>query len=135
VTLAPSASQNAFCGEDTDPVALNANLSGDDGPGELIWSGNGVVNNNGAFTFDPTLAGVGSHTLTVRYTQETLCTYSETMTMMVNAAPAVAIIQETAATCAGNAGASRMPLRVGFGLLFPEACQMAAFPAPKTLGS
>ncbi len=103
VTLMPSAPQSFFCDEDTDAVALNANLSGDDGTGELIWSGEGVVNNNGVFTFDPAVAGVGNHTLTVTYTQETLCVYSETMMMMVNASPSVAIVQETSITCAGTA--------------------------------
>jgi len=103
VMLAPASPQMAFCGEDSDPVVLNANLSGDDGSGEPEWTGPGVVNDNGVFTFDPVVAGVGTHELTVRYTQEMLCVYTETLTMTVNASPVVSIVQETDVTCAGTA--------------------------------
>lgn len=102
ITIAPSAPQTAFCGEDTEPVLLSASLSGDDGSGELMWTGEGVVNDNGVFSFDPLLAGVGSHTLSVIYTQEMLCIYTETLTMMVNPSPVINISQATSTTCAGT---------------------------------
>ncbi|MFT5015664.1 MAG: hypothetical protein ACI9G6_000427 [Limisphaerales bacterium] len=103
VILAPSSPQTSFCDGDTEPVLLNANLSGDDGTGELVWTGPGVVTNNGVLAFDPVLAGIGNHTLTVMYTQETLCVYSATLTMMVNASPAAVIAQGTNVTCSGTA--------------------------------
>ena len=103
VNLAPSAEQTSFCDEDTAREALAANLSGDDGTGELTWEGSGVVNDNGSFFFDPVAAGVGSHTLTVTYTQETLCVYSETIVMTVNASPAAGIVQSADLSCAGTA--------------------------------
>ncbi|WP_187270833.1 PKD domain-containing protein [Neolewinella aurantiaca] len=102
VTFAPAASQTVFCDDETEPVILSANLAGDDGTGDLEWTGNGVVNNNGEFSFDPVMAGVGTHTLTVTYVQEALCSYSETMEMTVNATPAVAITQGANITCTGT---------------------------------
>jgi hypothetical protein len=99
VTMNPAAPQNAFCAEETTAVALSANLSGHDGSGETVWNGTGVVDNSGNFTFDPAIAGVGTHRLYVTYTQETLCGYLDSMDMVVNPIPSADFNQDNNVIC------------------------------------
>lgn len=51
------------------------------------WSGKGVIDNTNIF--DPFLADVGSNILTYTYTNESGCTYSDNVTVLVNDAPPV----------------------------------------------
>lgn len=103
ISLAPAAAQTAFCSADaTDPVVLNANPNGDDGTGTTEWTGAGVVQSNGVWTFDPVLAGVGEHLLTVRYVQELLCDYENTLVMTVTATPVVELVTTTTLSCEGD---------------------------------
>ncbi|WP_197494081.1 gliding motility-associated C-terminal domain-containing protein [Lewinella sp. 4G2] len=101
ISLAPAAAQTDFCDDDVMAVALNVTISGDDGTGTTTWSGDGVVDNgDGTFSFDPVAAGVGSHTLTVGYVQEVLCSYDNTMVMNVFATPAAAFSASELVVCA-----------------------------------
>lgn len=84
ITIAPASAQNEFCADATNTTVLQANLTGDDGMGEITWDGPGVSQNlAGEWIFDPQVAGIGVHTLTVTYVQELLCVYTSTMTITV----------------------------------------------------
>ena len=103
ITFAPAASQTEFCADETTPAILNANLTGDDSTGDLSWSGPGVIDDGaGNFTFDPTVAGIGVHTLIVTYVQESLCTYSDDLVMTVNALPDTNFTVSATTICAGS---------------------------------
>jgi hypothetical protein len=99
VMMNPTAPQIAFCADENTAVALSANLSGHDGTGETVWNGTGVVDNSGSFTFDPAIAGVGTHRLYVRYTQETLCSYLDSMDMVVHPIPSADFNQDNNVIC------------------------------------
>jgi len=66
-----------FCAELTTPITLTSNSAG------ATWSGNGITNPNGEFT--PSVAGVGTQTITCTSTQG--CGGEATMDIVVNAAP------------------------------------------------
>jgi len=66
-----------FCEVITTPVALTANVT------SAIWSGNGITNPSGEFT--PSVAGIGTHTITCTSTQG--CGGVQTMNIVVNAIP------------------------------------------------
>ncbi|HNU55885.1 MAG TPA: PKD domain-containing protein [Flavobacteriales bacterium] len=66
---------------DAAAVPLNATPIGG------TWSGDGV--NGPPYTFDPALAGTGSHTLTYSYTDAAGCTSANTVQAIVNALPVV----------------------------------------------
>lgn len=103
ISLAPAAAQNAFCSADqSDAVLLSANPNGDDGTGTITWTGPGAVFANGSWTFDPVLAGVGVHTLSVRFVQELLCDYENTLVMTVTATPEVNLLATANLICDGN---------------------------------
>lgn len=88
ITLTPSAAQTAFCIADADsPVTLMATSSGGDMTGTFTWSGQGVAMNGTSFEFDPVVAGVGTHTLTVDYVETAGCTGQATLQMDVFATP------------------------------------------------
>ena len=104
VTLTTSAAQQSFCSEDTDRVALITSLSGDNGNGTVTWTGNGVVQTDGDWFFDPVAAGPGTHVLSVSYVQEVLCNYTgPSLTMEVNETPAAVILLPAAVGCAASA--------------------------------
>ncbi|MBC6992969.1 gliding motility-associated C-terminal domain-containing protein, partial [Lewinella lacunae] len=89
VTFAPAAAQTEFCADATTRVTLMANLSGADGSGVTTWTGPGVIaNNDGSFSFDPSVAGIGQHLLRVSYVQEALCSYEDVLLVEVFALPA-----------------------------------------------
>lgn len=48
-----------------------------------VFSGNGVTLNAGIYSFDPTLAGVGSHVITYTYTSSTGCVFDISNTIIV----------------------------------------------------
>jgi gliding motility-associated-like protein len=57
-------------------------------PSGGLWSGNGIVNaSNGIF--DPSVAGIGTHTIVYQVTE--LCTAQESITITVVSAPAITI--------------------------------------------
>ena len=99
VTMTPTAPETAFCADETTSVTLSANLNGHDGTGETVWTGAGVVDNAGTFTFDPSIAGVGTHRLYVTYTQETLCGYQDSLEMVVNPIPSADFNQDNNVIC------------------------------------
>ncbi|MFK8165512.1 MAG: PKD domain-containing protein [Lewinella sp.] len=102
ITFAPAAAQTEFCDDEVTPVLLEDNVNGDDGTGVLSWSGPGVVDNAGTYSFDPTLVGLGVHRLYVTYTQEILCTYTDSLDVEVFAVPTVAFNTIPAQICQGE---------------------------------
>ncbi|MTB53276.1 PKD domain-containing protein [Lewinella sp. W8] len=103
VTFAPAATQTTFCDDETEAVALRANLAGDDGTGDLSWAGAGVGQNpDGSWGFDPVAAGLGDHQLTVTYVQEGLCVYQDVLIMQVNAVPDPAFSLADDLVCSGS---------------------------------
>ncbi|PHI19867.1 hypothetical protein CEQ90_10770 [Lewinellaceae bacterium SD302] len=99
VTLTPTAAQNAFCAEGGDDATLlNAGLSGSTG-GEISWSGTGIEQDiDGNYLFNPTGLIAGVYPLTVTYT-ESICTYSATIDLTVNAVPNSVITATTDNFC------------------------------------
>lgn len=108
VTMNPMAAQTSFCADETTLIELNANLTGHDGTGTTVWTGGGVSEANGVFHFDPAMAGVGTHTVVVTYTQETLCSYTASMTMTVYPIPSADFTEDNSLIC--TTGSSRVSL-------------------------
>ncbi|MFN3342768.1 MAG: gliding motility-associated C-terminal domain-containing protein [Flavobacteriales bacterium] len=75
------------------PITLTANSTG-------TWSGNGITSASGG-TFDPAVAGVGTHVIT--FTVSAPCPGSTTTSITVNALPA-ANAGNNASFCAGGTG-------------------------------
>jgi gliding motility-associated-like protein len=71
------------------PRALSATPSGG------TFSGSGVIGN----TFDPSVAGVGTHTITYTYTDGSGCTNSTTQNILVNSTTIANITSSNAAMC------------------------------------
>ncbi len=67
----------SFCIND-DPVQLSGSPMGPMGE----FSGNGITDNSG--TFDPVIAGIGTHTITFTYTDDDNCSNSTTIDLEVN---------------------------------------------------
>lgn len=78
-----------FC-VDAPSVNLTAAQSGG------TWSGNGITNSTNG-TFDPSVAGVGTHTIT--YTIGGACGTSSTTTIVVNPLPVVSFSVDNASGC------------------------------------
>ena len=76
VTL--NASQTSFCGINDSTVTLNASPAGG------VFSGPGVVNG----VFDPSIAGLGNHTLRYTFTSGSCATFDQ-LVMTVNEVPTV----------------------------------------------
>jgi hypothetical protein len=72
--------------EDTDPAFDLTQGSPDGG----VYSGTGITTSPG---FDPSVAGIGTHTITYTYTDANECTNTETQTITVVDGP-VQIVQE-----------------------------------------
>lgn len=66
-------------------ITLVANTFGGAGTGTGTWSGNGITNGT-AGTFDPTVAGAGTTTVTYTYVEGN-CDYTETLDIVINAQP------------------------------------------------
>ncbi|MBX2928479.1 MAG: gliding motility-associated C-terminal domain-containing protein [Saprospiraceae bacterium] len=65
-------------------ITLDADISGGAGGGTETWSGPGITGGMGVF--DPNLAGVGAHTVSLTY-QEGTCIYTASITITVHAVP------------------------------------------------
>lgn len=72
-------------------VALTASSSGGDMTGTFVWSGNGVMENAGNYSFDPAEAGAGSHVISVLYTETGGCTGTAEFTLDVFDGPFASI--------------------------------------------
>src|SRR5690606_40326709 len=66
-----------------DAGAITLNGTGTQGPGTGAWSGAGVSGN----TFDPAVAGAGTHTLTFTWTDANGCMASDQVDVTVNPLP------------------------------------------------
>ncbi|MEM9527548.1 MAG: PKD domain-containing protein, partial [Bacteroidota bacterium] len=101
ISFEPAAAQTTFCADETNIVLLEANPSVHDGDGLATWQGPGVVDNNdGTFSFDPSLAGVGDHLLTVNYLVEGLCEYAAELNMQINPIPSADFTLSDTEVCA-----------------------------------
>jgi gliding motility-associated-like protein len=69
----------------TQPVDLNATISGGGGGGTSVWSGTGITDTDNG-VFDPSVAGIGIWTVTVTYTEGD-CVYTATTDVTVNPVP------------------------------------------------
>jgi len=80
-----------FCESDDTTVRtlLTTTVTGDNGGGELIFSGPGVIRIGDDYFFDVDTAGVGGHLLTVNF-EEGMCTETWTFTYTVNPTPEAA---------------------------------------------
>ena len=97
---------------DSDPVQVDVSAAGGTGGGGFVWTGPGISSGG---LFDPALAGVGTHTLTVTYT-EGVCSYTGTVAVTVHAVPTADFTLEspicldaaTTVTYTGTAGAGAL---------------------------
>jgi gliding motility-associated-like protein len=81
-----------FCTND-NPLNLSVSVPGG------TWSGNGITNaSNG--TFDPSVAGAGTHTIT--YTTTGVCGTSVTTSIVVNALPVITVTPAAPSICLGS---------------------------------
>ncbi|MNK00347.1 PKD domain protein [compost metagenome] len=85
-----------FCENDTDAVNLTADVTGG------FWSGAGITDPAGVF--DPSVAGLGTHTLTYTHTQG--CGGSNTLSVVINPVPDSDFTADVTAGCS--------PLKVFF---------------------
>lgn len=95
---------------DVQPINLVASQLGGNGTGGgFSWSGNGVIGN----TFDPQLAGTGDHLIRVLYSEEGICSASDSLLIRVFAVPEadlmvnrseLCLLDSTLITFAGQAG-------------------------------
>ena len=67
------------------PFDLSANATGGMGGGTETWDGPGITSMTDG-TFDPTLAGPGTHTISYTYAEDN-CTYNATITITIFALP------------------------------------------------
>lgn len=71
--------------ENSPNVNLEVIISGGTGDGTQIWTGTGIIDEESGI-FDPNIAGVGSHVITLDYS-EGLCFYDTTITIVINFVP------------------------------------------------
>ena len=90
---------------DEDPVDLTWSVTGGlmDGSGVAQWSGNGIVDDQ-LGTFDPAVAGVGPHQITLTYWEgpDSTCTDSERLRIEVIDLPVVAYTLSDTVICLGE---------------------------------
>ncbi|MEL6274755.1 MAG: gliding motility-associated C-terminal domain-containing protein, partial [Bacteroidota bacterium] len=101
VSLGLDVMQTSFCtaeGMDISPTPLSLTAEGGFGDGVVIWTGTGVEEVNGQYFFNPTGLAPGEYELTVAYT-EVICTYTEALTMVVNATPQASIATSATVIC------------------------------------
>ncbi|MDB4835255.1 gliding motility-associated C-terminal domain-containing protein [Cyclobacteriaceae bacterium] len=68
-------------------------------PSGGIYTGTGITTSP---TFDPLVAGVGSHEIVYSFTDVLGCSNSDTATLLVNSLPSVTITPDTARVCQGD---------------------------------
>ena len=85
VTVNPLPSVSVTGGAWCIDAGIQSGLSGGS-PAGGTYSGTGVTDNGGTYSFDPT---VGTQTLTYNYTDGNSCTNSNTATLTVNPLPTV----------------------------------------------
>lgn len=102
LTISITGAQN-LCENDA-PITLTANPAGG------VWSGTGV---SAGGQFDPSVAGVGSHTVTYTYSSSANCTGTESIVIDVNAAPNVAATQPTLTLCCDPTQSSQQTVFFG----------------------
>ncbi|MBC6995983.1 hypothetical protein H9S92_17575, partial [Lewinella lacunae] len=86
ITVTPPADADFCLGAAGNVVTLSATQSGGVGGGNFAFTGNGVTNNAGVFTFDAAAAGLGSHPIQVIYNELT-CADTAVFTYTVLAPP------------------------------------------------
>ena len=95
-------SPGSFCfGAGNSSVTLTGNISGGAGNGVRTWSGPGITNTTTGI-FHPDTAGIGSHPIILSYT-EGICTYSDTLTIVVNPVPTSTFSLAPDTVCVGTA--------------------------------
>ncbi|MEM9836309.1 MAG: PKD domain-containing protein, partial [Bacteroidota bacterium] len=83
VTLTIDTPADTYCANNNNPaVDLEVTVNNPLNPTDTLWSGPGVVGN----TFDPDLAGLGTHTVTVTVTDDN-CPFTATVQFTVFAVP------------------------------------------------
>ncbi|PHI19869.1 hypothetical protein CEQ90_10780 [Lewinellaceae bacterium SD302] len=92
-----SANTTVFCLDTVvdQSVELMATINGGAGGGTITYSGLGVSGT----TFDPTAAGIGSHVITMTYTEPGPCIFSDTFTIDVFNEPEADFTLSSAAIC------------------------------------
>ncbi|MGB3548069.1 MAG: PKD domain-containing protein, partial [Saprospiraceae bacterium] len=82
---------------DAAVIDLSATATGGAGGGTYVWSGDGVTGTQ----FDPAVAGLGPHTITVNYT-EGACNYSQTVDFTVLPLPTADFSLDLMTACVGD---------------------------------
>ncbi|GAA4763476.1 MULTISPECIES: T9SS type A sorting domain-containing protein [Flavobacterium] len=73
-------------------------------PTNGIFTGNGIINTNGVYSFNATTAGVGTHTITYTYTNSSGCSVSISDSIqVVNTNTVVPTFAQIGPICAGSA--------------------------------
>ncbi|WP_310556626.1 T9SS type A sorting domain-containing protein [Flavobacterium sp.] len=67
-----------------------------------IYTGNGVINLNGAYSFNATLAGLGVHQITYAYTNSSGCIIQITSNISVISSSIITIFNPVAPICSGS---------------------------------
>jgi hypothetical protein len=67
-----------------------------------VFSGPGVQNNSGTFSFDATLAGIGNHVIAYTFTNNNNCSVTIFDTVTVNPLPTVTVAPANSTICAGQ---------------------------------
>lgn len=98
ITLDVTTPPQTFClTNQNDPVLLEFTTDNPSNPTDTVWSGPGVVGN----TFDPDLAGVGTHRVRVTVTDDN-CPFSATVDFIVRALPTSTFTLPTEACVDGD---------------------------------
>ncbi|MFM7700805.1 MAG: hypothetical protein ACKO7V_08465, partial [Bacteroidota bacterium] len=88
ITITVLAAPSVDAGSDLSACVNGNAVTLGGSPSGGTWSGTGVTNNAGVYSFSPSSAGVGSYTLTYTVTQLGI-NYSDQVTASVNALPVV----------------------------------------------
>ncbi len=77
---------NAMCfSSNLSAFDMTGTITGGDNSGVITWSGNGITD-AGLGTFDPQVAGVGNHNITMSYEQDN-CTFTDVAVVEIFATP------------------------------------------------
>ncbi len=104
ITLNVTTPAQNFCIDNPTLTALTATTTGGDQTGTFTWTGPGVTDDGaGNFSFDPALAGLGTHVVFVNYVETGNCTAEGQVSFTVFPALDGSFTVSTAAVCTGEA--------------------------------
>ncbi len=100
IAVNATAVQQLFCfGQDTNPVAIDLTSNGGDMSGSFTINHPAVSLLNGVYFFDPSLAGIGQHLISIDYVETAGCAGQGSITMNVIAVPVAAFSVASSLIC------------------------------------